>query len=50
MLKGADSTLKQLDPVLKKADHLLEENSIKELLQEEGIKVHVDRGIQVRLW
>lgn len=50
VLKGADSTLKQLDPVLKKADHLLEENSIKELLQEEGIKVHVDRGIQVRLW
>lgn len=50
VLEGANNTLKQLDPVLKKADHLLEENNIKELLQEEGVKVHVERGIQVRLW
>ena len=50
VLEGAQKTLKQLDPVLKKADHLLEENTIKELLQEDGVKVHVERGIQVRLW
>lgn len=50
VLEGAQNTLKQLDPVLKKADHLLDENTIKELLQEDGVKVHVERGIQVRLW
>ncbi len=50
VLKGAEKTIKQLEPVLQKADHLLEENTIKELIQEEGIKVHLDRGVQVRLW
>ena len=42
--------LDRLNPVLDKANNLLDERKIREMLQEQGVKVHVDNGIQVRLW
>lgn len=49
-LVNVNGTLKNLDPVLLKADNLLDEKKLREVLQKEGVKVHIESGIQVRLW
>ncbi|MGV3523564.1 MAG: MlaD family protein [Candidatus Sericytochromatia bacterium] len=46
-LTKVDDTLGRLNPVLDKANNLLDEEKIRDLLQKEGLKVHVD---QLRLW
>lgn len=50
VLKGGNTLIGKLNPVLDKANNLLDEEKIRKVLQEEGVLIHVDKGIQVRLW
>jgi len=57
VLKGGTDLINKLNPLLDKVDpivdeagNILNEEKIRKLLQEEGVKIHIDKGIQVRLW
>lgn len=57
VLQGGSTLIEKLNPLLDKFDPLvdeagkiLNEEKIRKMLQEEGVKIHIDQGIQVRLW
>jgi len=50
VLKNGNTLIEKLNPVLDKANDLLEDNKLSEIVTENGVKVQIEQGIQVRLW
>lgn len=50
VLSGANTLVEKLEPLLDKANEVLQDNSLSEIVNENGVKVQIEQGIQVRVW